>query len=86
MPWEGQFSLCFPFKISLTGEAFDELLHAVSAVPLHLIGHMAVDIQGENGRSVPQVFLYGFNVVTPLDGGHGITVPEIVETGGRETN
>ena len=45
-------SLWFPLS---AGNTLDELLHPIHAVPLHLVRHMAIDIQGKSGRGVPQV-------------------------------
>ena len=43
------FPLFFPL---LAGNLFDERLHSGGAGLLHLVGHMAVDIQGKCGGSM----------------------------------
>lgn len=59
----------------LAGNSFDEGLHPGGAGLLHLVGHMAVDIQGESGGGVAQVALHRFNVVPGTDRSHGVGVP-----------
>lgn len=39
----------FPFHFPLTADSLDVFLHPIGAVSLHLIGHMAVHIQGKSG-------------------------------------
>ena len=82
------FPFVFPLDLflALAGEAFDELLHAVGALLLHLVGNMAIDIQGKDGGGVSQVFLHGLDIIPALDSGHGVAVPQVVEAGGRQAD
>ena len=57
----------------------DKALHAVGALLLHLVGDMAVDVQGKGRRGVAQVALHGLDVVSDLQGGHRVGMPHIVE-------
>ena len=50
----------------------DVLLHPVGTVTLHLVGHMAVHVQGERRRGVAEVALDRLNVVPAPYRGHGI--------------
>ena len=65
----------------LFADGFEELLHAVGAFFLHLIGDMAIDVQGESCGGMAQVFLDGFDVIAGADGGDCVGVPEIMEAG-----
>ena len=60
---------CFdPYQLSgIAGNLFDMSLHAICAVPLHLVGDMAVHIQGKGRRIMPQVFLHSLNVIAGLN-------------------
>ena len=55
--------------------------HSGCAVLLHLLRDVAVNVQGERGRSVAQIALYGLNVVAGVDRCNGVRVSEIVEPG-----
>ena len=57
----------------------DEALHPVGAFLLHLVGDVAIDVQREGRRGVPQVALHGLDVVADLQGRHRIGVAHIVE-------
>ena len=35
---------------------------------------------------VPEIALYGFNIVPAFDGGYGVAVPQIVQAGVRQTD
>ena len=48
---------------SACGDRLDEPLHSVRTFPLHLIRHMAVDIQRKRGGGVAQVALHRLNVI-----------------------
>ena len=70
-----------PFLSPLLIYGLVELLHSGCAGLFHLFGDMAIDIQGESGGGVSKVFLDGFDIVTGLDAGNCIGVPQIMETG-----
>lgn len=53
-------------------EAVNVLLHPVRALLLHLIGDVAVLIQGERRRVMAQVGLHRLDVVTGTDGRHRV--------------
>ena len=61
--------------LSFAGNALDVGIHAVGAGPLHLVGNMAVDVQGEGGGGVAQVALDGLDIIPGADGSHGVGVP-----------
>ena len=65
------FPLCFPLP---AGNALDELLHPGGAGLLHLVGDVAVDIQGKGGGGVAHVALDGLDVIAAPDGGHSVGV------------
>lgn len=69
-----QRSLPFIYPLE---QFFDKALHPLGALATHLVGDMAIDVQGEDRRGVAQVFLHGLDVVPALDGGHGVAVPQI---------
>lgn len=71
----------FPFVFPLCVDSFDERLHAAGAFLLHFFSDMAVHIQGKGCCGVAQVLLYRLDIVTRLDTGHGVGVPQIVEPG-----
>lgn len=75
---EASFPLCFPLP---AGNALYELLHPGGAGLLHLVGDVAVDIQGKGGGGVAHVALDGLDVIAAPDGGHSVGVPQIVEPG-----
>ena len=56
-------------------DAFDERLHSGSALLLHFVRNMAVNVQRKCGCCVSQRFLYGLNIVTALDCRHRVRVP-----------
>lgn len=56
-------------------QGLDEPLHPVRRLLAHLLGHMAVYVQGESGGGVAQIALNGLNVVLALDGDHGVCMP-----------
>ena len=62
----------FPFVFPLAGNFVDILLHPLGAFALHLICHMAIDVEGEGGSGVAQIPLDGFNVVPAFDRCHGV--------------
>ena len=64
----------------------DEILHAVSAVTLHFLRHMAVGVKCECNGRMAQVFGDGFDIVTVLEGQRSVGVPQIVEAGGGDSN
>ena len=67
------FPYCFPFRLSR--HRSDVGIHPVCAGLLHLSRHMAIDIQGEGCGVVPQVALYGLDIVPSSQGSHRIAVP-----------
>ena len=58
--FEASFPLCFPLP---AGNALDELLHSGGAGLLHLVGDVAVDIQGKGGSGVAHVALDAPDVI-----------------------
>lgn len=54
-------------------------LHSVRTVELHLVGHMAVNIQSKRRCCVPEIALNGLNVVAGSDRRHRISVAKVVE-------
>ena len=56
-------------------------LQFAGAVELHLPGDVTVDVHGEGGGGMAQVLLKGLHVHAALDAGHGVGVPEIVDSG-----
>ena len=63
------------YPILGAGNALDKCLHAVGAVPLHLIGDMAINVQGKGCGGVSQVALHGLDIAPGADSSHGVTVP-----------
>ena len=78
------FRLLYPF--SGAGHASNKCLHSVRTVLLHLVRDMTIDVQRKGGGGVAQIALHGFDIVPGPDRGHGVAVPEIVETGIRTAN
>ncbi len=60
------------------GNGLDESIHPGCAGLLHLIGDMAVHVQGKSSGSVAQVALRGFDVVAAFYRCHGVRVPKLV--------
>lgn len=60
-------------------QAVEIALHTVSAVLLHLLGNMAVDVKCESGCCMSDVGLYGFDIIAILERNHRIGVPHVVE-------
>ena len=54
---------------------FEEILHAASTFFLHLRGDVTINIQGKSCRSMTNVMLDGFYVITVLQGKHSVGVP-----------
>ena len=54
---------------------FNILLHPVGAVPLHLVGDMAVHVQRKRRRSVSEVALDRLNIIPGTDRGYGERMP-----------
>ena len=75
------FPWFFPYELFIHG--LDEFFHPCGAFLFHLIGNMAVHIQGKGCGGMTQILLYRFDIITGADGCHGIGVPEIVEAGFR---
>lgn len=73
MPVHCRFPLFFP--LSEIQNVFDVVFHALRTFLLHLVGHMAVDIQRERRRGVAEVALDGFDVIAGADGCNGEAVP-----------
>ncbi len=65
-----------PYRIfaGLSGHLADKLLHALGGLLAHLLGDMAVYVQGEAGGGVAQVALDGFDIVAALNGGNRVAV------------
>lgn len=84
-PWNrnGSRDFCCPLTLTLTltgifaglpGHLADKLLHALGGLLAHLLGNVAVYIQGEAGRGVAQIALHSFDIVAALDGRNCIAV------------
>lgn len=69
-----------PLQVS---DALDVGFHAGGAGLFHLVGDVAVHVQGERCRCVAQVSLHRFDIVTGADSGHGVAVAQIVKAGVR---
>lgn len=71
------FTLCFSLMRfpSLFVHSGNKLLHAGGAFLLHLIGDMAIYIQGKGGCSMTQMLLNGFDIITRTDGSNSVGVP-----------
>ncbi len=61
----------------------NEAFHAVSAILLHLVSDVSIDVQREGCRGVTEVALHGFDVVAVLQGDHRVSVPQVVDPGLR---
>ena len=59
----------------LFGNGFDIGVHARRALLLHLLGHMAVNIECKGCRGVAKIALHGLDIVAGADRGHGVGVP-----------
>ena len=77
------FPFIFPFRLR---DLADEGIHPVCTVLLHLRRHMAVDIRGERCGVVPQVTLYGLDIVSSPQGSHRVTVSQIMKPCSRHAN
>ena len=80
-----------PFNLPFTGlfrhiQTFNESLHTVSAILLHTLRNMPVYVQRERCCSVPHVLLYGLNIVTVLQGDHGIRMAHVMESDVRQSD
>ena len=73
----GCFPLCFPF--SEIQHVFDEGVHPGGTGLLHLIGDVAVDVQGKGCCDVAQVALDRLDVITTSDSSDGIGMSKLVE-------
>ena len=67
-------------------QTYNECLHPVGAVLLHLVCNVSVDIQCESRGSVSKIPLYGLYIVPVLERGNGIAVPQIVKTCVRDSH
>jgi hypothetical protein len=77
----------FPLRFPLLVQNLpDVALHTLGTFPLHLIGDMPVDVQGEGSGRMTQCALDGLHIVTGSNGCHGVAVPEIVKSGVRATD
>lgn len=72
---------CFPFLFPLCGYGMDETLHSGGTVFLHLVGDVAVNVEGEGCGGVAEVLLHGLDVIARLDGGHGVGMAQVMESG-----
>ena len=61
------------------GKSLNELLHAVSRLLTHLLGHVAVNVQREAGGGVAEISLHGLDIVAALDEDDGVAVAQIVK-------
>ena len=66
------FSLMFSLIRFSFLQAGDKALHPLGTGLLHLVGDVAVHIQGKGGGVVAKVFLHRLDVVTALDGDNGV--------------
>ena len=73
--WEFEFPLLFPLSV----DGLDKCFHPGGTFSLHFLGDMTIHIKGKRSRCVSQIFLDGFNVVTRLDAGNRIGVPQIMK-------
>ena len=60
--------------------------HPGRAGLLHLVGYMAVNVQGKRGCSMAKVSLDRFYIIPRTEGRNGITVTKIMKTGIRTAN
>ena len=75
------FSLIFSLIGSTGGNCTDKTLHAVGTFALHLVCHMAVYVQCEDGCGVTQIALHRLDIVASADRGDCVGVTQVVETG-----
>ena len=68
MDFGGCFPLCFPLREFQ--HIFDEGVHPGCTGLLHLVGDVAVNIQGKGGSGVAKIALDCFDVVACSDGGN----------------
>lgn len=60
-----QFFSVFPlFSLCGGGQVFEHFFHSGGTVLLHLVRDMGIGLEGERGRKVAQITLYGLDVVT----------------------
>ena len=57
--------------------ALNKAFHPSRADPLHLLRHMAVDVQGKRCCVVAQVLLHRLDVIPALEGGDRVAVTEV---------
>ena len=56
-------------------------LHSIGTILLHFLGHMPVYIQGKLSRRMPQIRLYGFDIVTGIQGRNCKAMAQVMEPG-----
>ena len=79
--------LRLPLWLPLSGQnVLNEAVHSYCTFFVHLVGDMAINIQGECCGSMAQMFLHRFNIITGTDGRNGKRMAQIVKTGVRRTN
>ena len=69
----------FPFCFPLCVNRLNKLLHSGGTITLHFLSYMTVNIQGECGSGMAQIFLHCFYIVTGLYCSNSIGVPQIME-------
>ena len=64
----------------------NEAFHAVSAILLHLVSDVSIDVQREGCRGVAQVALHSFDIVSCLQCRYSVGMSHIVEPDIRRTD
>lgn len=80
------FPYFFPYSHSGPGNALNKLLHPFSTGPLHFLRDMPINVQGKGGGMVSEITLNRLNIVPGPKRDHGVAMPEVVQTGFRQTN
>ena len=71
-----------PLLLPLSGQnVLNEAVHSYCTFFVHLVGDMAINIQGECCGSMAQMFLYSLNIITSADRGYSKRVAQIVKAG-----
>ncbi len=56
------------------------MLHSFGAFSLHSDGGVGIGAEGEGGGGVPQIFLYGFDIIASFQAIDGICMAKIMKT------